>query len=51
MASKLYIENPTHHIENIMIAFQARIFLFVDLREFFYRFRVGGRKKELKMTS
>ena len=25
--------------------FKARFFLFVDLREFFFRFRVKGRKK------
>ena len=35
---------------------QARFFLLVDLREFFFRFRVGGvrkkiNKKALKMTS
>ena len=33
---------------------KARIFLLVDLREFFFRFRVGGggtKKKALKMTS
>ena len=34
---------------------QSRIFLLVDLREFFFRFRVVGRKKAkkkaLKMTS
>ena len=34
---------------------KARIFLLVDLREFFFRFRVGGTKKinikTLKMTS
>ena len=34
---------------------KARIFLLVDLREFFFRFRVGGtkknKKKTLKMTS
>ena len=33
----------------------ARFFLLVDLRDFFFRFRVGGwekkRKKALKMTS
>ena len=35
---------------------KARIFLLVDLRDFFFRFRVGGdekknNKKALKMTS
>ena len=31
---------------------KAKIFLIVDLREFFFRFRVGGdKKKALKMTS
>ena len=34
---------------------EARIFLLVDLRELFFRFRVGGtkkiNKKALKMTS
>ena len=32
---------------------KARIFLLVDLREIFFRFRVGGtrKKKALKMTS
>ena len=29
---------------------KARIFLLVDLQEFFFRFRVGGQKNPLKMT-
>ena len=33
--------------------YKARIFLFVDLRDYFFRFRVGGtkKKKALKMIS
>ena len=30
---------------------KARIFLLVDLREFFFRFRVGGTKKKKKKSS
>ena len=31
---------------------KARIFLLVDLRDFFFRFRVGGtKKKALEMTN
>ena len=41
-------------LEEMTTTGKARIFLLVDLREFFFRFRVEGtkkKKKALKMTS
>ena len=46
----VYRKSNSIILKNIMIAFQARIFLFVDLREFFTDLGSGDEKK-LKMTS
>ena len=40
-------------LQLLQLVFLGQIFLLVDLREFFFKFRVGNKKKKktLKMTS